>query len=123
MIIIQNAQESVMHSYQALLNEIALLESRQVEIAKQGRVLVDCWIERTAAGGTARGKGNELGRYATLRSRKVELQPGRKFKYIPIAEIGSYEEAIARGREQKQVEKRLKILRDRLNKVERLLAK
>jgi hypothetical protein len=112
-----------MHSYQALLDEITVLEARRAEIRRQGDVLMDCWIERTAAGGTARGKGNELGRYATLRSRKVELQLGRKFKYIPMAEVAKYEAAIVRGRELRQIEKRLQVLRNRLNKVEKLLAK
>jgi hypothetical protein len=112
-----------MHSYQSLRDEIASLETRHAQIRSQGDVLLDCWIERTAAGGTARGVGNDLGRYATLRSRKVELQPGRKFKYIPVAQIAKYEAAIARGRELKQVAKRLKGLRDRLGKVEQLLAK
>lgn len=65
-------------------------------------------------GGFAKGKGKDLGRYATQRSRKVELQPGRKFKYIPISQVVKYEAAIARGRDLKQIEERLKKLRDRL---------
>lgn len=112
-----------MHSYQSLRDEIASLEVRHAEIRSQGDVLQDSWIERTAAGGAARGVGNDLGRYATLRSRKIELQPGRKSKYIPIAQVAKYEAALARGRELKQVEKRLKELRDRLSQVEQLLSK
>lgn len=110
-----------MNAMEGLYQQLHSLETRAAEIRKSD-YLQDCWLERTAAGGTARGKGREPGRYATLRSRKVELRPGRKFCYVPIEQVEKVEAQIERGRELRQVEKKIAKLCQKLERVESAIA-
>jgi hypothetical protein len=98
-----------------LESELATLQSKAAEIRGSGECLQNCWIGRSAGGGTATGIGKLPGRYVTVRSRN-----GRKTEYISIgnsALLAEREAAIARGRELSKIEREIRKLmakRDRL---------
>lgn len=106
-----------MNGYQALLEKIASLQSQQAEIRAQGYVLLDCWIAQSKPSGTARTDNAHW----QLRSRKAQFS-GKKSKYLKASEVGQYEEAIARGKELKRLEREIGALQQKLEKIERLSA-
>lgn len=83
--------------------------------------LIDCYVQRTAAGGTAAGRGRDPGRYACLRSRYQTFVNGKKSQYIPLYAIAKYEEQCERGRRIKRLRKSRDKIRDRLEQVRQTL--
>ncbi|MEP1079671.1 hypothetical protein NDI52_30125 [Leptolyngbya sp. PL-A3] len=72
-----------MSKYDELQSRLEALHLEAASLQDEGECLQDCWLERTPAGGTARGVGTTSGRYRTLRSRKA-LSGGKKSQYIPL---------------------------------------
>jgi|GEM_PF-2877117 len=83
--------------------------------------LLDCYVQRTAAGGTAAGKGRDPGRYACLRSRHQTFVNGKKSQYIPLYAIAKYEEQCDRGRRIKRLRKSRDKIHRRLDQVRNTL--
>ncbi|MBD1999243.1 hypothetical protein H6G00_21955 [Leptolyngbya sp. FACHB-541] len=104
-----------MNAHQTLLEKIASLQSQQFKIREQGDVLLDCWIAQSKPSGTARTDNSHW----QLRSRKPQFG-GRKSKYLKPSEVGQFEEAIARGKELKRLEREIGALRQKVERVEQL---
>lgn len=85
--------------------------------------LLDCYVQRTAAGGTAAGKGRDPGRYACLRSRKQTFSGGKKSKYIPLSAIAHYEAQCQRGRRIKKLRTSQQRSQQQLEKLRPILRK
>jgi hypothetical protein len=104
-------------------NFLQSLESIQKELRdlEAQPYLLDCYVQRTAAGGTAAGKGRDPGRYACLRSRHQTFVNGKKSQYIPLYAIAKYEEQCERGRQIKRLRKLRDNVRNRLEQARRTL--
>ncbi|MEO1148682.1 MAG: hypothetical protein AAFY26_24185 [Cyanobacteria bacterium J06638_22] len=98
---------------EAIQNELQELEAQPY--------LLDCYLQRTAAGGTAAGKGRDPGRYACLRSRNQTFVNGKKSQYIPIYAIAKYEEQCERGRRIKRLRRSRDNVHDRLERARKVL--
>ncbi|MBE9100418.1 hypothetical protein [Vacuolonema iberomarrocanum] len=104
---------SSLKALESIQNELQELEARPY--------LLDCYVQRTAAGGTAAGKGRDPGRYACLRSRHQTFVNGKKSQYIPLYAIAKYEEQCERGRQIKRLRKSRDNVRNRLEQARRTL--
>lgn len=102
-----------LEALEAIQNELQELEAQPY--------LLDCYVQRTAAGGTAAGKGRDPGRYACLRSRHQTFVNGKKSQYIPLYAIAKYEEQCERGRQIKRLRKLQDNMRNRLEQARRTL--
>jgi hypothetical protein len=75
--------------------------------------LLDCWIAQSKPSGTARTEHAHW----QLRSRKAQFG-GKKSKYLKASEVRQYEEAIARGKELKRLEREIGALQQKVEKIE-----
>lgn len=98
-----------MNSLPELKAQLATLETQATAIRGSGECLQGVRLERAAAGGSASIKSQQNYKYGRLRAGKGKLLPnGAKSQYIALAELGSMEAAIARGRELSKIEKEIK---------------
>ena len=97
-----------MNSLPELKAQLATLEASATEIRESGECLQGVRLERAAAGGTASGKSQGAYKYGRLRAGKGKLLPnGSKSQYVPLAELGNVEAAIARGKELTKVQREI----------------
>ena len=89
------------------------IQARISELQAVGDCLTGMRLEIAAAGGTAGKPSQGVCKYARLRLRSGTFPDGLKSRYIPRAEIPSYEAAIARGKELERLKRRL----DRLSEM------
>lgn len=107
-----------METYKSLQAQLAKLESEKIRIAESGQCLKGVRLEKAAAGGSASKKMQQTYKYGRLRCGKGGTLPnGAKSRYIPLAEIGQCEAAIARGKELTKIEKEITALRTKLEKL------
>ncbi|MEP0925359.1 hypothetical protein [Leptolyngbya sp. ST-U4] len=106
-----------MTRYFALLKNLEALEAERNRISNEGDILFDCWLAPSKPGGTARtGKA-----HWQLRSRKAQ-SAGKKSKYIKASEVGQYEAAIDRGKTLRQLDKKIELLRKRIEQIDAIIA-
>lgn len=94
-----------MNPIASLQKRLASLEAEAAALKAEGDYYQNCWIQHSAAGGTATGRGLELGRYAVLRSRKTTFSNGRKSRYIPLTQVAEVAAAVERGQRLTKLEK------------------
>ncbi|PZV12675.1 MAG: hypothetical protein DCF22_11965 [Leptolyngbya sp.] len=89
-----------MNSLPELKAKLATLETQVAAIRGSGECLQGVRLEKAAAGGSASSKSQSDYKYGRLRCGKGNLLPnGQKSQYVPLAELGNVEAAIARGKE------------------------
>jgi hypothetical protein len=107
-----------MNSLTELKARLATLETQATEIRGSGECLRGVRLERAAAGGTASGKSQQIYKYGRLRAGKGKLlSNGSKSQYVPLSELGNVEAAIARGRELSKVEKEIKKVQAKCDRI------
>ena len=107
-----------MNSLPELKAQLATLVARATEIRESGECLQGVRLEKAAAGGTASGKSQGTYKYGRLRAGKGNLLPnGSKSQYVPLAELGNVEAAIARGKELTKVQRESKKVTAQLDKL------
>ena len=97
-----------MNSLSQLKAQLADLEKQATQIRVSGECLTGLRLEKSGAGGTASGKSQTDCKYGRLRAGKGKLLPnGSKSQYVPLAELGKMEAAIARGKELTKVQREI----------------
>lgn len=113
-----------MNRVQTLQAKLNALLSEAMEIRESGECLQGVRLESAAAGGTASGKSQTNCKYGRLRSGKGKLLPnGSKSQYVPLAELGEVEAAIARGKELTKIEREIKKVTAQLDQLARTAAR
>lgn len=106
-----------MSRYLELLEKLKSLEAERSQISSEGDVILDAWLAQSKPSGTARTSKPHW----QLRSRKPQFG-GKKSKYLKAAEVSQYEAAIARGKQLKELDRQIKTLQQRIEKIELLAA-
>ena len=107
-----------MNSLPELKAQLATLKTQAAAIRGSGECLQGVRLEKAAAGGTASGKSQQNYKYGRLRAGKGNLLPnGSKSQYVPLAELGNVEAAIARGKELTKLERESKKVTAQLDKL------
>jgi hypothetical protein len=107
-----------MNSLPELKAQLATLETQAAAIRGSGDCLQGLRLEKAAAGGTASEKSISNYKYGRLRAGKGKLlSNGQKSQYVALAELGNVEAAIARGRELSKVEKEIKKVQSKCDRI------
>lgn len=105
-----------------LADQLRTLDEAIATLKAEDDYYLNCWVERSAAGGTATGKGKEHSRYAVLRTRKTTFPNGKKSRYIPISQVAEIEAACERGKQIKQLERQRATVIKKLDKIAAIAA-
>ena len=104
-----------MYAVEKLQSALDTLNTKRSQIAGEGWYLQHCWLVQVKPGGNARTDR----KYWQVRSRQAMFD-GKMLKHLKPDEVEDYKSAIARGRQLKQIDRKIEKLQQRL---EQLIAK
>ncbi len=101
-----------MYALEKAQANLKLLELERARIVTEGWYLQGCWLVQVKPGGTARTQRQ----YWQVRSRQ-QIFDGKTLKHIQSIEVKDYTDAIDRGRRLKQLDRAIRKLQQRIEKL------